>query len=764
MPHMKEKIPDTLKEIFLRSPLSFLELLKIWLFSLSFYNQSLANVFPKNECQALFERKNDEDKVVLEAYFHPEQLGRLFLKGMQLKAALEKPGQTFFGAFLALQPKLASLYYQTFQERPQAPPKERFDRLTTGLFTSSGGTKTTNTQLVQMVMNKTIKNYQEFDQEKTSPESLIPFLQTFLGDLNQDGHIVEFVLQNLRSGYLTLFKEQPGIQENVLRRIPWKSFSPNVLTPAFHEEFLNSISNSLEEITFKQHPLLTDDDLIKLIERLNNPKALVVEDCPRVQGVMVAQKTLGGLFNRKPGNQKSLVQFCHAKNISKLIFSGENFNNDILQELVRCYGTVPSWGGDDLVQPLAWKNPQWGIPLKLKLYLYDISTTLVTGHTGSVSALTVLPTGEIVTGSKDDTIKIWALEGAEWVCTHTLTGHTGSVSALAVLPTGEIVSGSADGGTIKIWALEGAEWVCANTLTKEHRSSRWAGVRILTVLPTGYIAYTGGPVGITIWRKLSNGTWYDDAYIVAEHTWNHIVTAFAVLATGHIILSYQGDLWIWVSRGLYNWGGHSDYHVFHYHKDNIALMGLPTGQFVSSFEDGTMKIFTFVGSDYWDTTKWVCTQTFQEDNWVSAFALLPTGQFVTRSYTGETMKIFTFVGSEWVCTQTLAISSRSSRPEHCFAVLPTGQLIANSGSVVEIFSPKGYAPLEKPLTSHAERLKHNFDMLLRSGALQPHHIPLLLPPDLQTLDLGGVVLRADIKESLLKHCPGVKIIEGMPSS
>jgi WD40 repeat protein len=64
-------------------------------------------------------------------------------------------------------------------------------------------------------------------------------------------------------------------------------------------------------------------------------------------------------------------------------------------------------------------------------------------------ALTILPNGDIVSGSVDITIKIW--NPNDGTLKQTLNGHTNWVNALATLPNGDIVSGSSD-KTIKIWS------------------------------------------------------------------------------------------------------------------------------------------------------------------------------------------------------------------------------------------------------------------------------------------------------------------------
>ena len=80
------------------------------------------------------------------------------------------------------------------------------------------------------------------------------------------------------------------------------------------------------------------------------------------------------------------------------------------------------------------------------------SLRTLSGHAGSVQSVVVTPNEQqIVSGSTDETIKVWDLESGKEV--RTLSGHDGSVSAVAVTPNGrQVVSGSGD-RTIKVWEL-----------------------------------------------------------------------------------------------------------------------------------------------------------------------------------------------------------------------------------------------------------------------------------------------------------------------
>lgn len=73
------------------------------------------------------------------------------------------------------------------------------------------------------------------------------------------------------------------------------------------------------------------------------------------------------------------------------------------------------------------------------------------GHTDTVSCLTVVPDHKewsLISGACDHKIKCWNIETG--CCMIILSGHKGSVYALTTLPNGLIVSGSAD-RTIKVW-------------------------------------------------------------------------------------------------------------------------------------------------------------------------------------------------------------------------------------------------------------------------------------------------------------------------
>ena len=83
------------------------------------------------------------------------------------------------------------------------------------------------------------------------------------------------------------------------------------------------------------------------------------------------------------------------------------------------------------------------------------------GHSNYVRSVAYSPDGtKIISGSEDNTIKIWDANTGE--CLKTLEGHSNYVNSVAFSPDGtKIISGSND-DTIKIWDANTGE--CLKTL------------------------------------------------------------------------------------------------------------------------------------------------------------------------------------------------------------------------------------------------------------------------------------------------------------
>ncbi|MDF5738747.1 MULTISPECIES: WD40 repeat domain-containing protein [unclassified Nostoc] len=77
------------------------------------------------------------------------------------------------------------------------------------------------------------------------------------------------------------------------------------------------------------------------------------------------------------------------------------------------------------------------------------------GHSHIICSLAISADGMLVSGSWDQTIKIWQLETGELL--HTLKGHRDRVYAIALSPDGQIIASASADKTIKLWHLQTGE-------------------------------------------------------------------------------------------------------------------------------------------------------------------------------------------------------------------------------------------------------------------------------------------------------------------
>ena len=81
------------------------------------------------------------------------------------------------------------------------------------------------------------------------------------------------------------------------------------------------------------------------------------------------------------------------------------------------------------------------------------------GHTGIVRCVIQLTDGRVVSGSYDNTLRIWdTISGS---CLMTLEGHIAGIFCVTQLTDGRLVSGSGD-NTIRIWnimSLSQQKWI-----------------------------------------------------------------------------------------------------------------------------------------------------------------------------------------------------------------------------------------------------------------------------------------------------------------
>ncbi|MFA6038327.1 MAG: hypothetical protein WC748_09450 [Legionellales bacterium] len=738
--NMSQPIDANVRTALLDRSFSHTNRMKAWLYNLQYYNERIIKVFGQELLKTLHERKQEEKKVILEAYSHPEALGRLYFKWFLLRRSLEENNiLDHWTLFKAIQPRLASIY----KNAKGAQPKERFDNLTKELFTRKGGTQTTTSQLTEMILGKVAKDYASFAQARTTPESLLQLL----GDL-QSNVMLDFIERDVLHGNLSLFRDIPQAhqhQEALLLLFSGQKFKPGVYTSEFHKEFLAALSNDLTVLTFKDNAFLKDEELVLLIKRMPKLERITLDACSRITGYVP------GVL----GRHSWLSKFCKRGVKEIKLKACESLNPDLLGTLPAIWQAFPQVGWD--IQPprtwdivtvvdLAMTYPEKGIPIPTAKYLqgealrkvtevkkltikYSSTINVLTvlhngwlaggakaikiweinsqgtqllhtiqGHSNHVRALTVLPNGWVA-GAEDNTIKIWEVNSQAAKLLHTVQGHSNVIHDLAVLPNGWLASSSSD-HTIKIWEINAQEPKLLHTIPER---MVWS----LTVLPNGWLAsgsmdsgLQGADGSIKIWEVNTQGTQL--LHTIQGHT--DLVWALIVLPNGWLAGAGGKAIKIWEvnakgSKLLHTIQGHSDI-VY-------SLTVLPNGWLASGSDDNTIKI--------WEVNA--------------------QGTQLLHTIQGHADALFSLT------------------------VLPNGWLASGStDNTIKIWPLCGHA-LDDRLTNASKtiRLLHNTRELLISNRLRLEQVPLLLTKevakDLTTLDVSNTRITDALLEAILGCCP-----------
>ena len=163
---------------------------------------------------------------------------------------------------------------------------------------------------------------------------------------------------------------------------------------------------------------------------------------------------IGSDWSGEKGNQKEEIELIHGTlRLSSHVLSHDQ--GQLAEQLLGRLMEEESPAIKSLLsQAKAGRHGPWLRPLTASLMPPGgpLIRTLV-GHAGEVSAVAVTPDGRCaVSGSSDETLKVWDLETGRQV--RSLEGHTAWVSAVAVTPDGRRVVSGSDDETLKVWDLE----------------------------------------------------------------------------------------------------------------------------------------------------------------------------------------------------------------------------------------------------------------------------------------------------------------------
>ena len=325
------------------------------------------------------------------------------------------------------------------------------------------------------------------------------------------------------------------------------------------------------------------------------------------------------------------------------------------------------------------------------------------GHAGNVQALAIDPRGKfIVSGSADETIKVWNLRSGTLLRTMQ---ESAPVTALTIDPSGRsIISGNYADGDVKIWSLSDGNllrvirgkatvysltmdstgrFIVAGTgnglilvwdfesgkLTRTLNASTTSGVHFqiysVALDPTGQFLVANGSRGeVMVWRFRTG------ELVRALSGHSRGVKALAIDPAGELVVSASSDntLRVWDLKNgslLRTLKGHavSDY-------NSVTAVAIDkAGRFiVSADEQGEIKI--------WDLKSGMIVKTIKAHSiGILSIAIDPTGQIIVSGSRDHTIKI-----TEWRTGKLIAELLKDYHSIEAVALDPAGQFLVSGGT------------------------------------------------------------------------------------
>lgn len=322
------------------------------------------------------------------------------------------------------------------------------------------------------------------------------------------------------------------------------------------------------------------------------------------------------------------------------------------------------------------------IPENSNLILPGVELSRLEGHTAAVLALAVLPDGRLVSGSKDNTIRLWDLQnGVEAAC---LKGHTGAVSVLALLPDGKLASGSYD-TTIRLWDLQ-------NNVEAACLEGHTGAVLALAVLPDGRLASGARDNVIRLWSLRNN---LESGFLLGH---SDRVNALAVIPGA------RGDEWVLASGSgstrdgrdmtIRVWDPRTGNEIAHL-TDNRGAGGLISTLAVLPINDAPAPQLLsgdFLGNvRLWDLVTGAETMKIKPtNNCVSDLAVLQNGDIASSNHWHNRIRILDPRSG----TETAQLDGHSDQV-NALAVLPDGRLASSSDDkTIRLWDPLAALKIE----------------------------------------------------------------------
>ncbi|NEQ07148.1 MAG: WD40 repeat domain-containing protein, partial [Moorea sp. SIO4E2] len=125
--------------------------------------------------------------------------------------------------------------------------------------------------------------------------------------------------------------------------------------------------------------------------------------------------------------------------------------------------TIKLWSRENLcngeLKPANLKpanlKPAVGSDHNINFLPFCLTPTILKGHDDVIWSVSFSPDSQmLVSGSEDETVKLWSRDGKE---IRTLKGHQGKVFSVSFSPDGKMIASASGDKTVKLWNLKGQE-------------------------------------------------------------------------------------------------------------------------------------------------------------------------------------------------------------------------------------------------------------------------------------------------------------------
>jgi len=298
-------------------------------------------------------------------------------------------------------------------------------------------------------------------------------------------------------------------------------------------------------------------------------------------------------------------------------------------------------GANPEVSQICFINPNGAVDAFLPLI----------GHTRDITALKILPNGNIITGSGDKTATLWTLnKELHQYYPSILAGHLEPICQVAGSTNGTIVTSSWDHTAI-VWTKNSLNGTYSKTILQGHKNI----ISAITISSKDKII-TGDDDGvIRIWTKNPSAEEY--SFIELKNP-NDAISSIAVTTNNEDIIvgTCNGIINVWTKNS-----STQNYSSTQYKEHSCkvsSILTLSNEQFITGAIDGTVKIWTLnpLTERYSDSTLKI------NHGEISSITLSPSGNIIIAC-SDKTIKCLTkLITSDLNFEQTLLISLCQQSP------------------------------------------------------------------------------------------------------